>query len=197
VKTLIKVVPLFALVIAVGCTGGNRDDGSGSIASGGGGPQDNTGEVSLTTFAGEYELVVNHDTEELYVYTLPDRDNSYGPIAYGFSTPKEAFRLEKPDHIYILTSAAMSYGDLLEVSLAAETVEPIEHCVNIIDRSYEGAWIAYNKMHDLSHDLNPGEWRASSDGKSTARAETVRLTIEEVRPGTKWEDCCISEIEVW
>lgn|GEM_PF-2310096 len=346
-KTLIKTASLFALVIAVGCASGNRGDGSGSIAAGGGGPQDNTGEVSLTTFAGEYELVVNHDTEELYVYTLPDRDNSYGPIAYGFSTPKEAFRLEKPDYVYVLTSAAMSYGDLLEVSLAAETVEPIEHCVNLIDRSYEGAWIAYNKMHDLSHDLNPGEnWGACSmyidhDGEgepvhlanpplgsyvymqypgevkplftvtasstltetgkpadyfgpgklidgdrstawvegvgglgvgewveltanapisihgirvwggfaeseatmtgnsypikmsvildgdneagyvvfpppsktphsdylgkwfndnasvTTVRAETIRLTIEEVKPGTKWEDCCISEIEVW
>jgi len=35
-----------------------------------------------------------------------------------------------------------------------------------------------------------------NDGVLT-RAETIRLTVEEVKPGTKWEDCCISEIEVW
>ena len=47
------------------------------------------------------------------------------------------------------------------------------------------------------HSGYSGGWHNDPEGETTARAETIRLTIKEVKPGTEWKDCCISEIEVW
>jgi hypothetical protein len=340
---------LLTLIVSVGCACGGGKDVEGEDRGTAEVPGDFKPDVSVTTDGGEYELAVSHEKDLAYVYKLPSRDVVYGPIDYGFSSPARAFVLEKPEILYVHTSAGMSYGDLLEMSLADKTVKRLDHCVALIGYSPEGAWMSYNRMHDMSHELNPGEnwdacsmyvapydveeegpryignppigsyvyfqypgetkplftvtasstlkepgksgdsfgpgklidgsrstgwaegagglgvgewvelsaaapisihgirvwggyaespatmtgnahpvkmsvildgdneagyvefpppggseysdyvggWRASPDGKSTARAETIRLNVEEVAAGTRWEDCCISEIEVW
>jgi hypothetical protein len=347
--TLLKTTSFFALAVVVGCACGGDKDVKGDGREAAGVPGDFKPDVSVTTVGGEYELVVSHEKDLAYAYELPSRDVVYGPIYYEFSSPARAFVLEKPEVIYVHTSAGMSYGDLLEISLENKTVKRLDHCVALIGYSPDGAWIAYNRMYDLTEELNPGEnwdacsmyvapydieeegpryignppigsyvyfqytgetkplftvaassalkepgkpgdsfgpgklidgtrstawaegaggrgegewveftasapvsihgirvwggyaespatmggnahpvkmsvildgdneagyvefppaggseysdyvgeWRASPDGENTARAETVRLTVEEVAPGTRWDDCCISEIEVW
>jgi hypothetical protein len=340
---------LFTLIASVGCACGGDKDVKGDGREAADVPGEFKPDVSVTTDGGEYELAVSHEKNLAYVYRLPSRDVVYGPIDYEFSSPRQAFMLEDAEVIYVLTSAGMSYGDLLEMSLADKTVRQLDHYVSLIGYSPDGAWIAYNRMHDLTHELNPGEdwdacsmyvapydveeggpryignppigsyvyfqypgetkplftvtasstlketgksgdsfgpgklidgsrstawaegagglgegewveftasapisihgirvwggyaespatmtgnahpvkmsvildgdneagyvefppaggseysdyvgeWRASPDGESTARAGTIKLTVEEVAPGTRWEDCCISEIEVW
>lgn len=41
-----------------------------------------------------------------------------------------------------------------------------------------------------------GSWQYDKDRKNKIEVSNIRLIITEIKQGTKWDDCCISEIEV-
>ena len=68
----------------------------------------------------------------------------------------------------------------------------------ILDGDNEVGYIEFPSPSDSEYSDYFGEWRCDPDSRETkTNAETIRLTIKEVAPGAQWEDCCISEIEVW